>query len=149
RNCLLCQYVYGIRFPDIYSLAVFNEYENGIDPHSSVHQRTFGSFTDPNGSFAANKTITGDETGFTGFTQNSNPNSASPIPVNPSPDFVPFPQPGAPAIGTPGCVCTGNPQTDPPCCQKNTVAGPARNFDISMLDYEDGVLQLSLGPGQS
>src|SRR5439155_14293344 len=40
RNCLLCQYLYGVRFPDIYSLAVFNQYSAGIDPASSVPQRT-------------------------------------------------------------------------------------------------------------
>ncbi|MEK7282921.1 MAG: thrombospondin type 3 repeat-containing protein, partial [Acidobacteriota bacterium] len=141
KNCLLCQYLYT-RFPDIYSLAAFHQYNQGIDPLSPVPQRTFGPLTDPDGSFAQNRVITGDETGFTGFTVNTNPNSTSPIRVA-LPDFTPFPRPGAPQICAPGCL-------DPAvCCEQNTTAGPARNFDISLLDYEDGVITLSLGPGQN
>jgi len=141
KNCLLCSYLYT-RFPDIYSLAVFQQYSDGIDPKSSVPQRTFGPLTDPDGSFAANRTINGDETGFSGFTANTNPNSTNPIPLADA-DFAPFPKPGAPQICAPGC---GNPAL---CCEQNTVAGPERNFDMSLLDYEDGLITMSLGPGQN
>src|SRR5258705_9714506 len=144
RNCLICQYLYGVRIPDIYAVAVLNSYERGIDPLSSVPQRTFGPLTDTDGTFAQNRVINGDETGFTGFTQNANPNSSSPIPVGGA-DFTPFPRPGAPVIGAPGCTCDVNPNQA--CCEKNTVQGPERNLDISLLDYEDGVIQFSLGPG--
>jgi hypothetical protein len=157
KNCLLCQYLYT-RFPDIYSLAVFQQYSNGIDPQSPVPQRTFGPLTDPNGSFAQNRVISGDETGFTGFTMNTNPNSLSPIPTAP-PDFTPFPRPGAPAPGVcsggsaPGSFCSS---VDPACpgggtctLEQNTTAGPERNFDMSLLDAEDGLIVMSLGPGQN
>src|SRR5207249_4369454 len=135
--------IYGVRFPDIYSVAVFQQYAFGIDPASGVPQRTFGTFTDPDGSFAANGKITGDETGFTGFTVNQNTNSHSPIPTAGS-DFTPFPRPGATQICAPGVV---NPVPGQPFpgCETNTVQGPERNFDISMLDYEDGVIEMSLG----
>ncbi|HEV8703287.1 MAG TPA: thrombospondin type 3 repeat-containing protein [Candidatus Polarisedimenticolia bacterium] len=158
RNCLLCMYLYP-RFPDPYSIAVFQQYSNGIDPKSSVFQHTFGLLDDPDGSFAANRVINGDEKGFTGFTQDSNPNSSSPIPFG-LPDVTPFPR--HTASGAPG-VCTGGsaPGTQcssvAPACpgggtctlEVNTVAGPERNFDMSLLDYEDGLITMSLGPGQN
>jgi len=146
RNCLLCQYVYGVRFPFIYALADINQYEKAIDPKSSVPQRTFGPLSDPDNSMALQGRITGDETGFTGFTISNNPNSSSPIPVA-DPDFTAYPRPLAPVIGAPGCTCNVNPNQA--CCQQNTDAGPARNFDMSLLDYNDGVIQMSLGPGQN
>ncbi|PYT38001.1 MAG: hypothetical protein DMF52_00810, partial [Acidobacteria bacterium] len=142
RNCLLCQYLYGVRFPDIYALADFNQYENGINPISTISQRTFGPLTDPDNSFATSNRISGDETGFTAFTANSNPNSTSPIPLADA-DFTAFPRPLAPQICVPGCT---NPLL---CCEQNTTAGPERNFDMSLLDYNDGVIQMSLGPGQN
>ncbi|MBI1951424.1 MAG: thrombospondin type 3 repeat-containing protein, partial [Acidobacteria bacterium] len=141
RNCLLCSYLYT-RFPDIYSLAVFQQYNQGIDPLSPVPQRTFGPLTDPDNSFAQNRVINGDETGFTGFTTNTNLNSSSPIPVAPA-DFTPFPRPNGPQVCAPGCT---NPAI---CCEQNTVAGPERNFDMSLLDYNDGLIVMSLGPGQN
>ncbi|HUD70865.1 MAG TPA: thrombospondin type 3 repeat-containing protein, partial [Dongiaceae bacterium] len=120
----------------------FNAYNYGIDPQSNTPQRTFGTLTDPDLSLQpGNPQVTGDETGFTGFTQNTNVNSASPIPVG-LPDFIPQPIPGAPQICAPGC---GNPAL---CCEQNTVAGPERNMDIAMLEYEDGLIYLNLGPGQ-
>ena len=140
-NCLLCEYWY-YRFGDINTVVSFNAYNYGIDPLSNTPQRTFGTLTDPDSSLApGNPQVTGDETGFTGFTQNTNPNSSSPIPVG-QPDFIPAPPPGAPQICAPGC---GNPAL---CCEQNTVAGPERNMDIALLDYEDGIVYLSLGPGQ-
>ncbi len=139
-NCLLCQYIYGVRFPSIYETAVFNLYENGVDPQSVMPQRTFGPMVDPDGSFAQNRVIDGDESGFTALTTNANPNSSSPIPVG-KPDFTSFPRPGAPQICAPGCT---NPAV---CCEQNTVAGPERNWDLSLLDYDDGLIFLSLGPG--
>ncbi|PYT15818.1 MAG: hypothetical protein DMF51_06015 [Acidobacteria bacterium] len=54
-NCLLCQYIYGIRFPSIYETAVFNLYENGVDPKSDMPQRSFGPLTDTDFSFAQNQ----------------------------------------------------------------------------------------------
>ena len=141
-NCLLCEYWY-YRNGDIYTLAAFNAYNYGIDPTSHVHQRTFGPLVDPDGSVASGShSVTGDETGFSGFTANTNPNSTSPIPTAP-PDFRPFPSPGAPQVCAPGC---GNPAV---CCEQNTVNGPERNFDLVLLDYDDGFLYLSLGPGQT
>jgi hypothetical protein len=140
-NCLLCNYWY-YRFGDIYTIASFNAYNYGIDPQSNTPQRTFGPLVDPNGSInSATGTVTGDETGFTGFNQNTNNNSTSPIPVA-SPNFRPFPSPGAPQVCAPGC---GNPAI---CCEQNTAAGPERNMDIVLLDYEDGLIYLSLGLGQ-
>jgi len=145
RNCLICSYFYGsVRFEDIYELAQFNQYSNPIDPLFG-NPRTFGPLDDPDGSFAFNKTITGDETGFTGFTQNTNPDSTSPIPLGGA-DFTPYPRKGAPVIGAPGCTCNIDPTQA--CCQKNTVEGPARSFDMSLLEYEDGIIEMSLGKGQ-
>ncbi len=151
ENCLICQQIYAPRFTEPGALVVFNRYGTGIDPSTGIPQRTFGSTTDVDGSLSTGtRSLSGDETGFTGFTDNSNLNSSSPIPVNPNPDFVPFPQPGGATIcidpdgdgvpctpGSPGCVC-----------EQNSVAGPERNLDIIMLQYQDGLAHLSLGPGQ-
>jgi len=178
QNCLLCQYIYGIRFPSIYEVAVFNLYENGVNPFSVMPQRTFGPLTDTNGSFANNRTIDGDETGFTAFIQAqglcqggpfpqkacTGPNDCntqncqqshscdgvcvslnSPIPTVSS-DFAPFPRPGAPQICAPGVV-NPNPGQPFPGCENRSAAGPERNWDLSLLDYDDGVIYLSLGPG--
>src|SRR5262249_38893767 len=71
----------------------------GIDPLSTApFQRTFGPFQNPN----LSGTLDGDESGFTGFTQNTNPDSSSPIPTA-IPDFLPYPQPAAVVAG----VCDG------------------------------------------
>jgi hypothetical protein len=140
-NCLLCEYFY-YRFGDIYTLVSFNAYTYGIDPESNTPQRTFGPLVDPNNSVAlASHEVTGDETGFSGFTDNSNPDSSSPIPTA-APDFLPFPSPGASQVCVPGCLVPAQ------CCEQNTVAGPERNMDIVLLDYQDGIIYLSLGPGQ-
>jgi hypothetical protein len=157
RNCLVCMYLYT-RFADIYALVAFNSYYHGIDPVSGVPQRTFGDLTDPNGSVAANSRITGDETGFSGFTGTINPNSTSPIPEAGF-DFLPFPRtdaPGTPGIceggSAPGSACSSVTPTCPGAgtCrfETNSIAGPERNFDIVLLEHEDGIVYLSLGPGQ-
>jgi len=140
KNCFICQYFYS-RFPDIYSVAVFQQYSYGIYPGSSVPQHTFGPTTDPDGSLAQ-KNINGDETGFTAFTENHNSESTTPIPVA-APDYLPYPVPGAPTI----CNPPGSP--NPADCEQNTVNGPERNFDIVLLEYEDGTPYMSLGPGQN
>ncbi|HEU4400496.1 MAG TPA: thrombospondin type 3 repeat-containing protein [Candidatus Polarisedimenticolia bacterium] len=246
-NCLLCNYFYpGGRFPDIYSVAVFNEYTNPIytgpygtpphtfgntvDPDKSIGSRTFGTCQRsttiqcstnfqcpvtgqctvsktvcklnvdcPSGQTCDNikqegcvfppgqGTVTGDETGFTGFNQITNKYATiSPFPVG-QPDLVPFPQNPpivAPQICVKACsvantVCAQNSdcptgetcntlkacslsgasclatsdcpsgQTCDDKCERNTVAGPERSFDITMLEYEDGFIYMSLGPGQS
>jgi len=140
-NCLLCEYWY-YRFGDINTVVSFNAYAYGIDPVSNAPQRTFGPTTDPDISLGpGNPRVTGDEIGFTGFTQNTNANSTSPIPVAP-PDFRPAPSPGAPQVCVPGCAVPAD------CCEQNTDAGPERNMDIALLEYEDGFIYLNLGPGQ-
>ncbi|HZN03023.1 MAG TPA: thrombospondin type 3 repeat-containing protein, partial [Candidatus Polarisedimenticolia bacterium] len=126
---------------------------DGIDPQSLQPQRTFGPFTNPDGS----ATLNGDETGFTGYTTNTNPYSTSPIPEAP-PDFLPFPRPGQALAG----VCTGGGAAGSPCApgvpgdpcvvqggacapQTDTVAGPVRNFDATLLGYEGGFASLNNG----
>jgi hypothetical protein len=122
----------------------------GIDPTTSApHQRTFGPFQNPNGLSG----FDGDESGFTGFTANNNPQSLSPIPTT-EPDFLAYPLPNAPVAG----ICDGGgAQNDQPCdpanqtgtnpciaaggaCigASNTIAGPVRNWDASLVDYEGG-----------
>ncbi|HUD72212.1 MAG TPA: thrombospondin type 3 repeat-containing protein, partial [Dongiaceae bacterium] len=122
----------------------------GINPGSTgPHQRTFGPFTNPD----LSTNFTGDETGFSGFTANNNPNSSSPIPTA-DPDFLAYPVPGAPVAG----ICDGGGvQNDQPCdpanqtvsnpciaaggvctAASNTVAGPVRNWDASLVDFEGG-----------
>jgi hypothetical protein len=119
----------------------------GIDPanYYEPHQRTFGPFQNPNGS----PVFDGDETGFPGFTQNNNPDSTNPIPTAQNPLQLPYPLPGAVAIG----VCDGGPNDDDTCdpanpadpcimagglCRiaQNTVAGPVRNYEINLVTFE-------------
>ena len=124
---------------------------DGIDPTTTApFQRTFGPFSNPN----ASVNLDGDETGFSGATQNSNPDSSSPIPTA-IPDFLAYPVPGAPAIG----ICDGGTQNDATCdpangadpCNTgggvctaavNTVNGPVRNWDATLLGYEGGFSSL-------
>jgi hypothetical protein len=118
----------------------------GIDPLSTApYQRTFGPFQN----FNASPTLDGDETGFSGATQNTNPDSSSPIPTA-LPDYLPFPLPGVALAGvcdggtSPGIPCSGSPGD--PCLagggvcttQLNTTAGPVRNFDATLIGYEGG-----------
>jgi hypothetical protein len=130
----------------------FGPSDGGIDPMSiAPHQRTFGPFTNDNGSIG----FDGDETGFTGWTQNHNPDSSNPIPTA-IPDLLPYPLPG---VITPG-VCDGGTAAKAACApgspsdpcvtgggvctpQDNTVAGPVRNFDTTLSGYEGGFASLN------
>ncbi|HXH28635.1 MAG TPA: thrombospondin type 3 repeat-containing protein [Candidatus Polarisedimenticolia bacterium] len=161
-NCLLCQptdiyytrrfggWPYGLfRFSGQY----FDDPVQGIDPASTrPFQRTFGPYSNPDGSAALN----GDETGFSGNTQNSNPDSSTPIPQA-KPDYLAFPLPGAPRPG----VCDSGPNAGGPCqpATQNTdcgvgntctledknVAGPVRNFESTLVGYEGGAASPELG----
>jgi hypothetical protein len=155
RNCLVCQYSY-FSVPDIDTLIEFHYGYQEIGPGSRVPQRTFGPLEDPDGSLGGgNPRFTGDETGFTAFTGNVNPASTNPITPAP-PDYLPYPVPGAPVpeicIGgaNDGRACTTLADCPDGTCTpaENSVAGPGRNFDIVLLDYEDGFIYLSLGLGQ-
>ncbi len=126
----------------------------GIEPLSTnPPQRTFGPFQNPNNSV----NFDGDESGFTGFTSNTNPNSTSPIPTAP-PDLLPHPLPGAPLPG----ICDGGANAGGPCqpptavtdcpggvctLENNTIAGPVRNFEGSLVGYEGGVARILGGSG--
>jgi hypothetical protein len=151
-NCLLCQQLdtYYTRRAGGWPYGMFRFSGQafgtgvGIDPASSApRQRTFGPFEDPGGGAPNNN---GNETGFSGFTANTNPDSASPIPTAP-PDFIPYP---LPAAAVPG-VCSGGTDPGAPCqtstqcpgggtctLAANDVAGPTRNFDTSLVNYEGG-----------
>ena len=118
---------------------------DGINPSTPVpRQRTFGPFTNPNNS----TNLDGDESGFSGFTTNTNPNSSSPIPTA-DPDFLPYPVPAAPVPGvcdggtTPGATCDPTNGSDPcitaggVCTASiNNVPGPVRNFDTTLIGFE-------------
>ena len=153
-NCLLCQQLdtyytrRGGGWPyNVFALSSTQQYFSGgegIDPASVIpRQRTFGPFVDPNGGTPFDG---GGESGFTGYTNNTNPDSSSPIPVAP-PDLLKFPRPGEAVPG----VCTLGPTPGAPCqasaeCGSGgvctlegvTVAGPVRNFDATLVGYEGG-----------
>ncbi|HEV8702312.1 MAG TPA: thrombospondin type 3 repeat-containing protein, partial [Candidatus Polarisedimenticolia bacterium] len=153
-NCFLCQVLdtYYTRRAggwsyNVISISGGDQYflnGEGIDPASTdPHQRTFGPLVDSNGGTPFDG---GGESGFTGYTQNTNPDSASPIPQAP-PDYLKLPFPGAAVPG----VCTGGPTPGGPCqvnadcgsgggctLETNTVAGPVRNFDWTLVGYEGG-----------
>src|SRR5207249_4110349 len=101
-NCLLCQ-EFSFTYGGVdYMLGRFNNTTTGTYPTSAgLRQRTFGPLTDPDNSIPGTSStagfVSGDETGFTGFTQNSNPHSGSPLPTAP-PDLLPYPAPGAPIV---------------------------------------------------
>src|SRR5262249_44297438 len=120
-----------------YVLARLYTYNYGVDPsgRGEVKQRTFGPRMDPDNSIAVSGTVTGDEVGFSGFTQNTNPNSTSPIPVAP-PDLLPYPLPSA----TLPLASDGHPVD-------RRTAGPTRNFDLSLVNYDDGVTAFETGAG--
>jgi subtilase family protein/thrombospondin type 3 repeat protein len=167
RNCLLCSYFYQ-RFPDPYGIISFDRYATQIYYTTSAF-RTFGPLKDPNGSFAANSKIDGDETGFTGIPTTLDAYHYKTRPMHlASPDLRPFPDPDTPAVCLPGnpskvcsnaltTACTSNancsgggtciPNPDADHCEVNTVAGPERNLDVVLVDYEDGFVYLSSGPG--
>jgi hypothetical protein len=145
-NCILCQQLdqyalrrYGGWFYGVFRFSGQNfDSGTGINPGSSPPQRTFGPFIDPNGGTPSDG---GGETGFSGFQQNG-----APMPTAP-PDFLPYPLPGAPVPG----VCSGGTAPGSPCQSNtdcagggtctlagNTVAGPVRSFDTSLVNYEGG-----------
>jgi hypothetical protein len=119
----------------------------GIDPTTTApYQRTFGPFQNPDVIF-----LDGDECCFSGTTPpGTNPASSSPIPTA-LPDYLPYPVAGALLVG----VCDGGPLAGQPCdplqvggacvagggvCtpEDNTIAGPVRNFDSTLIGYEGG-----------
>ncbi|HZN03238.1 MAG TPA: thrombospondin type 3 repeat-containing protein [Candidatus Polarisedimenticolia bacterium] len=124
---------------------------DGIDPATTApFQRTFGPFTNPN----ASVNLDGDETGFSGHTQDTNADSSTPIPTT-IPDFLAYPVPNAPVIG----ICDGGTQNDDTCdpgngadpcivgggvctAAVNTVNGPVRNWDATLIGYEGGFASL-------
>ncbi len=136
RNCLLCQTFYARFGGAYYDVVRLNTYYYGVGPtgKGDVKQRTFGPSVDPNGSLAGG-IVSGDETGFSGFTQNTNPNSTSPIPTA-NPDLLPYPAPGSPLP----LARDGHPLD-------NRTAGPTRNLDVDLVDYNDGFVYLETGPG--
>jgi thrombospondin type 3 repeat protein len=188
-NCMLCQEMdlyYTRRFGGwnytvfkFAGVAFFGPGAVGINPgpYAAVHQRTFGPYTNPDHSSG---NFSGDETGFTGHTQNNDYYSQPIIPTQ-APDFIPFPVPDAgPLDPTPVAgVCTGGDKPGSPCqtnktcingtnnghlctsngdctgggtcftpptcpgggvctLASNTVAGPVRNFEGSLVGYEGG-----------
>jgi hypothetical protein len=137
-NCLICQefdFAYG---GVDYQIGTFkNTGGAGSDPADlGVPQRTFGSLVDPDGTVVGQKKVKGDETGFSGFTQNLNVDSSSPIPTA-GPDFLPYPTPTAPTVISP---FSGLPWT-------NNVQGPVRNIDFQLINYEAGFISPVEGPG--
>ncbi len=135
-NCLLCQ-EFSFNYGGVdYQIASFHSTGGGTFPGSTgLRQRTFGPLSDPNGSVAGgSKFASGDETGFTGFTQNTNPGSTSPIPTA-GPNLLPYPLDNAPVVMTSG----GTPWT-------NNVQGPVRNFDMTLVTYAGGFSFLMEGP---
>jgi hypothetical protein len=163
-NCLLCQQLdtyytrRGGGWPyNVFALSSTAQYfanGEGIDPDSTTPlQRTFGPLVDTDGSTALVPPVfNGTDSGFTGATQNTNPDSSTPIPQAP-PDLLKFPLPGAPVPG----VCTGGPTPGGPCqvtadcgtggvctLEGITIAGPVRNFDTTLVGYEGGFVAENL-----
>jgi hypothetical protein len=136
-NCLLCQEFDPNYGGADYQIANLHS-TSGVDPTNTgdVRQRTFGPLVDPDGSLTGgNPTVTGDETGFSGFTTSGNPNSSSPIPTA-APDLLPYPLPTAPTV----LAGDGTPWT-------NNIPGPVRNFDMTLVTYEAGFVFMMSGPG--
>ncbi|HZM70317.1 MAG TPA: thrombospondin type 3 repeat-containing protein [Candidatus Cryosericum sp.] len=158
-NCLLCQEFDQNYGGSDYQVANLQS-GSAVDPTGTggVLQRTFGPTQDLDGSITGgNPSANGDETGFSGFTQNTNINSSSPIPTAP-PDLLPYPVPSAATIG----ICDGGTQNDKPCTPgpspctvgggncfpaTNNIQGPVRNFDMTLVTYEAGYSFLMQGPG--
>ncbi|HYS04579.1 MAG TPA: thrombospondin type 3 repeat-containing protein [Candidatus Dormibacteraeota bacterium] len=140
RNCLLCQTVFYQRFGGVYyNVAHWATYNYGIDPYyyDVDPQRTFGALVDPDSSLANSRTITGDETGFSGFTANTNPDSTTPMPPA-APDFLPYPRAIDPL---PLSYQADHRPAD------RRPAGPVRNFDWSLINYQEGLTYAETGPG--
>ncbi len=128
-NCLLCQ-EFSIAYGGVdYQLASFRNTGSGTWPNNNLglRQRTFGPLSDPDLSVTTGgKFASGDETGLTGFTQNTNPGSSSPIPTAP-PNLLPYPLDNAPVV----TASDGTPWT-------NNVQGPVRNLDMTLVTYAGG-----------
>lgn len=99
---------------------------------SLYNQTTFGPRTDPDGSLnGGTPTLTGDETGFTGFDNAStNPYAVKPIIPTAPTNLRPFPGANEVHVG------------------EDTVAGPSRGVDIGLVGYEDTGLQFYV-PGDA
>jgi hypothetical protein len=137
-NCLMCQ-EFDLSYGGIdYQVGlILTSVGTGYYPGSPTPPATFGPLSgDADGSLnGGNKFISGDELGFTGFSQNSNPNSSSPMPQGLS-DQLPFPPPGAPVVqASDGTPWTNNPE------------GPIRNFDFDLVNYAGGFISPVTGPG--
>ena len=106
-----------------------------VDPYYTLtqySQLTFGPTTDPDGSLSlATPAVSGDETGFPGFdSASTNPYAVKPaIPMAPT-NLRPFPGANEVHIGT------------------DTVAGPSRNVDFSLVGYENTGIQFYV-PGDA
>ncbi len=136
-NCIMCQ-EFDLSYGGNDYAVGFLEGSGGGGywPAGPFPQRTFGPLNDPDGSLSsAGKNLSGDETGFTGFTQNSNINSSSPIPTAP-PDLLPYPIDTAPVV----MAGDGTPWT-------NNVSGPVRNLDFDLVTYAGGFTSPVTGPG--
>jgi hypothetical protein len=112
-----------------------------IDPHYTVfyyNQVTFGPRTDPDGSLSAGTpTLTGDETGFTGFDNASGNDYYAIKPIIPTAPTNLRPFPG-PCQGGAGSCPAGAAE---PHVGEDTVAGPSRGLEFDSVDYEDNGLQ--------
>ncbi|PYS95683.1 MAG: hypothetical protein DMF50_07715, partial [Acidobacteria bacterium] len=153
-NCLLCQELdsYYTRRAGGWPYTLFR-FGGGYFPGGGIypgsyttHQRTFGNFINPDNS----QNFNGDEEGFTAFTQNTNYYSTTPI-AEQVPDFVPFQRevPNVPIAG----VCDGGANAGKFCkaataatdcpggtsrVADQTIAGPVRNFEATLIGYEGG-----------
>jgi hypothetical protein len=153
-NCILCQEFDSIYGGVDYQVGTIKNAGAGSYLGSGgIPFRSFGTLEDPDGSLTgANPALTGDETGFTGFTVS--PTTTTPLPTA-TPDFLPYPVPGAPLVR----FCDGGSNYLAACtvaadcpggsCRiaDNTVAGPKRNIDFQLINYEGGFVSPVEGPG--
>ena len=126
----------------------------GIDGTSYFpYQRTFGPLIDPDLSTSTTKTITGDETGFSGFISAANGTATRTSPIPPAgPDYLKFPFGTKPGDSPVPGVCSGGTNPGAPCQSASdcpgsgttctlegiTVAGPVRNFEGTLVGFEGG-----------
>ncbi|HEV8700085.1 MAG TPA: thrombospondin type 3 repeat-containing protein [Candidatus Polarisedimenticolia bacterium] len=135
-NCLMCQ-EFDQSYGGIdYQVGFFaTDTGTGFYPGSSALPYTFGPLSgDADHSLVGgggSQFVSGDELGFTGFTQNTNPNSSSPMPEGLS-NELPYPTPGAPP---------------PPGGWTNNTEGPVRNLDFDLINYAGGFTSPVTGPG--
>jgi subtilase family protein/thrombospondin type 3 repeat protein len=148
-NCLMCQ-EFDFNYGGIdYQVGTFKNTGYGIDPRDlGLAQRTFGPTEDNDLSLSGgggSQHLTGDETGFTAFTQNTHAFGIR-IPVADNPDFIPYPIPLAPTVFSPfPGTCPGG--GSPPCPWTNDARGPVRNVDFTLINYEAGFISPVEGPG--